>query len=169
MDKNAGLRGIAQEQARPKMARGDWCGGLGCGLATYWVLECAWFALFVGSMFAVETATWGAEGEALQTALALNFAHMLMWPAVFYMMDSKTKAKPMAAIFFLGVIATDTQSTLHAALHLWQTETYYWAFILDMTVASFALFISIYALIWYFVQLYTQLGAASENKYDHDY
>lgn len=134
-------------------------------LAFYWIMEAIWFLLYIGAFFAIETATDITDGLIHQTAIGLSFAHMLMWAAVLYAMDAK--ARPIIAIAFLGVIATDVESTLHAALHLWQTiPAYYWAFIINLTVSSFGLFISMYALLWYVVHIYEQMGKTkSSQKY----
>ena len=135
-------------------------------LGLYWFMEGLWFLLYIGAFFAIETGTDITDGLIHQTAIGLSFAHMLMWAAVLYAMDAK--ARPIIAIAFLGVIATDVESTLHAALHLWQTiPAYYWAFAVNLTVSSFGLFISMYALLCYVIHIYEHMGKTeSTNRYE---
>ena len=133
-------------------------------LTFYWVLEAVWVLYYLGAMFAIETQTDITAGFIHQVAIGLSAFHMSMMAVVLYAMDSK--ARPQIALGFVAVIITDLTSTLHAALHLWQTiPEYMWSFYVNLTISSFGLFISCYALLWYFTHLYTHLGKI-ENKYN---
>jgi len=149
-----------------KMAAAKCCGGLGCMLGFYWFLEAVWAIYYLGAMFAIETGTDLAQGLVHQTAIGLSAFHFSMMGVVLYAMD--TKARPQIALGFLVVIITDLTSTLHAAVHLWNTiPAYFFAFILNVTISSFGLCISLYALLWYFSHLYSELGRLeSGNKYE---
>lgn len=121
-------------------------------LHVYWALEVAWAIAYVGCVIAIEAATHGADGLPHQTAIAVNALHFTMMAVVLYALDSK--ARKLIVLGFVAVLITDATAVLHDGLHLWHTtEQFYFAFILNMCISSFGLFISLYALSWFLWRL----------------
>jgi hypothetical protein len=106
----------------------------------YFALEVVWVLFYLVGVLLVEL---GTSVETYQTAHALNAFHFALVPVVLYSADN---GRGQVLLNFAAVCITDLQSVLHASM---ATQEVSWAYAIRHATASYGMFISIYALMWY--------------------
>lgn len=133
------------------------------GIKFYLFLEVLWAAFWFGSAIAILVSLDSAVGSKNIQSILVAPLHLLVLGAVLYARTAD--AHHVAAVIgFIFAMFVDVILVLDNALHVSKSAAAKWAFGLNMAVASFGLFISIYAFGWYVWKLSAETRAKKSSR-----
>jgi hypothetical protein len=129
----------------------------------YFFLEFVWMAFWAGTIVAY-LAGLGSNGEFYRIYAHLHAFHLVLLPSVAYVLRDGERH---IILGFLGVIVTDSAMLWDFIAHTPDaSKAVDWAFITSVVRAGFALFITLFATLWFVYVWYHNVKFRTQKKGD---